>query len=118
MTKQRCLYLDDLRLPQYASSLKNCKFALAKTVSQAQQFFSENTYDLVSLDDDLGTPQTGYDFCLWLVQQPQAVDLKQIVLHTDNHYGRANMLSLLTWKLPSVPIVIEPYTIQIKKSDS
>ena len=66
--------------------------------------------EAISLDHDLGDScpsymgtfraDTGYDFCLWLIQQPAEKWPKIIRLHTANSVGKDNMRQLLTHYAP------------------
>jgi hypothetical protein len=95
------IYLDDLRpCPQ--------GFEIARTVEEAIRDYKDASVfgcniKILSLDHDLGGldgtyTKTGYDFCLWLVEEfyNDNIDFPyDIYLHTSNPVGRENMLQLL-----------------------
>ena len=85
------LYLDDLRpCPEY--------FTLARNALECRLLLLSNDVNILSLDHDLNTRETGYDLCKWLVEAGQYdpnIYPEQIFLHTANGVGRDNMFKLL-----------------------
>ena len=89
------LYLDDERFPK-----TDRNWLIARTVDEAKSIISINGFpSYISLDHDLQTEETGYDFVKWLVEY----DLDNNIipddftynLHTANSVGRDNMGGLL-----------------------
>jgi hypothetical protein len=85
------LFLDDLRpCPE--------RFTLARNTTECRLLLLENKINVLSLDHDLGTLETGYDLVKWMVavglNRPEIYP-KEIFLHTANPVGRDNMYQLL-----------------------
>jgi len=86
------LYLDDLR---------DCPegFDIARTVEEALEIFAAKNIEILSLDHDLGSDETGellpngYDFVKLFCQK--GLHANKIYIHTDNPVGRENMYQLL-----------------------
>lgn len=92
------LFLDDIR---------NCKFndfIIARSYEECIDFINKNKINTLSLDHDLGTKETGYDVCKYIVckKEEDNIDLwpNEIYLHTDNPVGRQNMFQLLNRYAP------------------
>lgn len=85
------LFLDDLRpVPD--------GYEVARTYEECVKLLSENEVDTLSLDHDLGTKKTGYDICLWLVENE--VHPNKILIHSANPVGQKNMIQLLNRYMP------------------
>lgn len=71
------------------------------TVEECIEAMTNNEYDMVCLDHDLGGqemvpsgPGTGYEVCEWMVQNQDRVP-NIVILHSFNPPGRDNMSRLL-----------------------
>ena len=98
----------------------------AVNYSQAAQALSENAFDIIQLDHDLGDFQipeystyqmygqrelTGYDVALYLVYNvPQNMWPKKVIIHSVNPNG-ANFIALLLEK-NGIGYVKQPFIIQ------
>ena len=74
---------------------------LALTLEEAKEKFKP-PYDLMLLDHDLngqfnpvGSPNTGLQFVMWMVNVKQPAPLPQIILHSVSARGRAAMAQIL-----------------------
>lgn len=92
------LFLDDLRNAPNG-------YTLVRTYEECISLLSANEIEILSLDHDLGTHKTGYDICLWLVENE--IYPKQILIHSANPVGQKNMIQLLNRYMP---IETELYT--------
>ncbi len=85
------LFLDDMRsVPD--------GYTVARTYEECVSLLKNNDVDTISLDHDLGTKKTGYDICLWLVENE--VYPKYILIHSANPVGQKNMIQLLNRYMP------------------
>lgn len=94
------IYVDDTR-----NAPKD--FVLANNYKSAINIINENkeNIEFLSLDHDLGGNKSGYDICLYLVENE--IYPKEINLHSANPVGVRNMYQLLDRYMPK--------TIQITK---
>lgn len=99
----RILVLDDSkeRLKKFQGQLFQVTLDCVMTSREAIKKLSENRYDVVFLDHDLGGqiyqpsgPGSGYEVALWLHDNPENKP-KQIIIHSFNLNGSQRMLSLL-----------------------
>lgn len=85
------LYLDDLRkVPE--------GFVVARSYEECICLLKENKVETISLDHDLGTKKTGYDVCLYMVENK--IYPKEIYIHSANPVGQNNMIQLLNRYMP------------------
>lgn len=102
------LFLDDLR-----NAPKG--WVLCRSINEMLLMFEQERHiDAISLDHDLGCndsgyfichSETGYDFCKWLIEQPEEVWPELIILHTANPVGRDNMRQLLKRYAPKKTMI-------------
>lgn len=87
------IYVDDTR-----SAPKD--FILANNYKDAINIINRNKDDIdcLSLDHDLGGNKSGYDICLYLVENE--IFPKEINLHSANPVGVKNMYQLLDRYMP------------------
>lgn len=92
---------DEMRHKHFKKELCFHDLTHVYTSKECIQKLSEETFDCVFLDHDLGGQQmvesgenTGYEVCLWLRDNPDKRP-KQIIIHTMNPVGRQNMLNVL-----------------------
>ena len=86
----KMLYVDDLRLPKQKEIIQ---IEIARTYEEAIAKLKLVSYDIISLDHDLGEEKTGYDICKFIVENK--IQIPTIILHTSNPVGRFNMKQLL-----------------------
>lgn len=82
----RTLFIDDLRTPV----LDLGELTIARTSAQAIIALSENEYDYVFFDHDLGGDDTIRPVILWLEEQAHTrarVPIAQCYIHTSNPVG-------------------------------
>jgi hypothetical protein len=102
------LFLDDERNPEqvlFAPSYAN--WNIVRSYDSAVEYIEDNGIpNFMSLDHDLGTEKTGYDFIKWLIYDydngtkfPENFDF---IVHSMNIPGRMNMENLLTQYLEEV----------------
>lgn len=85
------IYLDDLReVPK--------GFIVARSYEECVSLLKENEIETISLDHDLGTNKTGYDVCLYMVENE--IYPKEIYIHSANPVGQKNMIQLLNRYMP------------------
>lgn len=97
------LILDDdiIRLKAFKEKLIGHNVVTTMTASEAIKELSNNTFELLFLDHDLGNkqmeasgPGTGYEVALWLSEkEDKQPDI--IVIHSYNPVGARNMANLL-----------------------
>lgn len=99
----KILVLDDdqYRLKQFQQRLIGHVVHCTETASDTIKMLSEESFDVVFLDHDLGGtayvpsgPGTGYEVAKWLSEHVDRKP-KQIVIHSFNAPGANNMKSLL-----------------------
>jgi len=101
----KILVLDDdkSRLKQFQQKLIGHDVSCVETVSEAIQKLKNDLFDYVFLDHDLGGKAyvasggeefTGWDVALWLSKNTDRQP-KNIIIHSFNPAGAANMKSLL-----------------------
>ena len=101
----RVLVLDDDlgRLKKFQQALIGHVAYFFETEDKAIQCLEgENTFDFVMLDHDLygqqmvpSGPKTGYAVAAWLMVHPDKMPRKNVIIHTFNEQGAANMKKLL-----------------------
>ena len=87
----KVLYVDDIRFPEYFHQI-GAEITVARTYDEAIQYI-DNSYDIISLDHDLGEEKTGYDICKYIIENN--IKLDRVYIHTSNPVGRDNMKQLL-----------------------
>ena len=92
---------DQLRLNQFQQRLIGHVVCCVKTASEAIQKLSEESWEVVSLDHDLGGdtyvpsgPGTGYEVAKWLAEHRDRKP-SRIIIHSFNAPGSKNMKSVL-----------------------
>lgn len=101
------LFLDDERNPQDVTWLQypeDVEWTVVRTFSEFVKAVTAQGFELISLDHDLqdfskGTEMTGYDCLKYLCTKSSYIPdcfLPQIVVHSMNPVGKANILSY--WK--------------------
>src|SRR5690242_9390526 len=85
---------------QIKMALHGHNLTIARNVPEAKELFV-GPYDLILLDHDMegfyeksDHPNTGYQFCKWLVDA-KCSPKPQVILHSHNPVGRKNMRLLL-----------------------
>lgn len=61
---------------------------------------NKGNVEVISFDHDLGELKTGYDVCLWIVENEYYDGLKTVILHSANPVGIKNMIQLFDRYLP------------------
>jgi hypothetical protein len=83
------LYLDDTRMAPEG-------YILVRTYKEMVEFLENNkssNIEEISLDHDLGSNKSGYDICLWLIENEFWPN--KINIHSANIVGVKNMYELL-----------------------
>lgn len=84
------LFLDDVRCEPFGwtkvDGYHDCIRCLQENKGQIEE---------ISLDHDLGELKTGYDVCLWLVENNFWDGIKKITFHSSNPVGVKNMTQLI-----------------------
>ena len=88
----KVLYVDDIRFPEYFHSI-GAEITVARTFEEAIQYL-DDSYDIISLDHDLGEEKTGYDIAKYMIEHP--VKVKAVMIHSANPVGRDNIKQLLS----------------------
>lgn len=95
------LWLDDLRKPPddtwtWVRTYEECirQFRSDKTFAELVQ---AEPIEVLSLDHDLGTPQTGYDVVRWIERRVAEFGMvpPKLEVHSQNVVGRANILAAI-----------------------
>ncbi len=91
-------------------TLSGHDLTIARNINEAKKVYA-HPYDLLLLDHDMegffedsNHPNTGYQFCVWLVEQQ--VPKVPTLLHSQNNVGRDKMWKLLTnndWHVSGCP---------------
>lgn len=102
----KCLLIDDERLVRWVcqeqgydsiSAFNDAEWDVAKNYEEAIDCLSENSYDLVTFDHDLGYGKNGYDALEWLERRVMTTaycpDMK-IEVHTANMSAYVKMAKL------------------------
>ena len=96
MKKIAYIYLDDERVPSVKSN-EDVEVILVRNYDDAVEAFSkahsDNRSIFLDLDHDLGTKESGYDFCKYAIRY--AGEILGYKIHSMNPIGRANMEQLL-----------------------
>lgn len=99
----KLLILDDqeMRHELFRHKYEGHDITHAWTASQAIHYLSNNEYDYIFLDHDLGNqsymasgPGTGYEVAEWISKHPELKGSK-IIIHSFNPAGASNMDNLL-----------------------
>ena len=85
----KVLYVDDIRFPHQIGA----EITVARTYDEAIQYI-DNSYDIISLDHDLGEEKTGYDIAKYIVENQ--IKVRAVVIHSANPVGKFNINQLLT----------------------
>ena len=94
----KVLILDDEidRVNSLRLRLPNDQVTHASTVGEFIEMVGQNKYDLIMLDHDLGyNQQTGVDAAKFLANNQDNFNDQEVVIHSCNLVGVANMLSHL-----------------------
>jgi len=86
------LLIDDLR--DFREEYKPDNYDIARTSEEAIQLLSENEYDTVYWDHDLGGDDTTMEVVSWLLRRSIEGDRKNIgtcYVHTSNPVGAVNL---------------------------
>jgi hypothetical protein len=88
------LFLDDVRSPS------SHRWEVVKTYDQFVtqiRMHGLESYQIISLDHDLGTEMTGMDAAKFLVEESMAMNtpLPQIYVHSANPVGAANIIGYI-----------------------
>lgn len=89
------VFLDDIRsIP--------AGYVGARGYEECIRILTENkgNVEVISFDHDLGELKTGYDVCLWVVENEYYEGLKTVILHSANPVGVKNMIQLFDRYLP------------------
>lgn len=91
----KVLYIDDTRFPEYFHQI-GARIDVARTYNEAIELIDafRASYDLISLDHDLGEEKTGYDIAKYIVENQ--IEIPPIAIHSANPVGRFNIEQLLT----------------------
>jgi len=101
---------DDVQRQQaFQHALKGHSVVYCASVSSAKKAFSENSFDILLLDHDLGGTEDGATFANWLPDFDG-----EIVIHSMNVVGAANMRDALTFRTHA-KVKIMPYPYLIKR---
>ena len=95
----KVLYVDDIRFPEYFHQI-GAEITVARTYNEAIQYI-DDSYDIISLDHDLGEEKTGYDIAKWIVEQDILGNISipedfQFHVHSANPVGKINIEKYLT----------------------
>lgn len=88
----KVLYVDDIRFPEYFHQI-GAEITVARTYDEAIQYI-DDSYDIISLDHDLGEEKTGYDIAKYIVENQ--LKIGKVAIHSANPVGRDNIKQLLT----------------------
>ena len=88
----KVLYVDDIRFPEYFHQV-GAEITVARTYDEAIQYI-DDSYDIISLDHDLGEDKTGYDIAKYIVENQ--IKVGAVAIHSANLVGRFNINQLLT----------------------
>ena len=101
MAKILILEDDPERIKIFQRNLISHSVTMVVTASEAIQKLGDETWELLMLDHDLGGkvlvasgPETDYEVAKWLYENPDRQP-PNIILHSFNTVGRANMKALL-----------------------
>ena len=99
--KKMRLWLDDIRDPNtdFFQQEKGAYPGMlwVKTVEEAKQAMLDHDITFMSLDHDLGTKLTGYDFVKWVAEQVwhENIKLPKFAVHSDNAPAMLQMIQAL-----------------------
>jgi hypothetical protein len=85
--------VDDVREPAHVYP-ENRNWLIAKNVQTAKLWLAKGIVRHLSLDHDLGTPETGYDLMKWIAAN-NYWPAGQILVHSANPIGRENIQSVI-----------------------
>ena len=88
----KVLYVDDIRFPEYFHQI-GAEITVARTYDEAIQYI-DDSYDIISLDHDLGEDKTGYDIAKYIVENQ--IKVGAVAIHSVNPVGKFNISQLLT----------------------
>lgn len=86
------LFIDDIRMPD---SIGNYLTYVVRTFDEAVFALSQQDFDIISFDHDLGTEKTGYDIAKYIVENEIKIR-EGFRIHSANPVGRFNISQLLT----------------------
>lgn len=89
----KVLYVDDIRFPEYFHQI-GAEITVARTYDEAIQYI-DDSYDIISLDHDLGEDKTGYDIAKYIVENNIKI-ARGFKVHSANPVGKFNIEQLLT----------------------
>ena len=87
------IFLDDTREPGDVYT-ESGKWVVARDIETVKSWLYKGLVRNMSLDHDLGLPETGYDLLCWM-EATNTWPKGDIVVHSKNVVGRQNMLAVL-----------------------
>lgn len=85
------LYIDDIRMPNI---INGYQLYVARNYNEAIQALTQQYFDIVSFDSDLGETKSGYDIAKYLVENQ--IKIGAFRIHSMNVVGKKNISELLT----------------------
>ena len=90
---RQILGLRDFTVEEYTVINNDPQVDIARSYNQAVELFSNNTYDMVFFDHDLGEEKNGMDIAKWVSSNITVPFL--FYVHSANPAGRINIMSYI-----------------------
>lgn len=89
---KKYLFIDDIRMPHKANGYQ---LYVARSYDEAIYALSQQEFDIISFDNDIGVGKTGYDIAKYIVEN--SIKIKEgFFVHSSNPVGKFNIIQLLT----------------------
>lgn len=89
---KKYLFIDDIRMPHKANGYQ---LYVARSYDEAIYALSQQEFDIISFDHDIGVGKTGYDIAKYIVEN--SIKIKEgFFVHSSNPVGKFNIIQLLT----------------------
>ena len=86
------LYIDDIRIPE---KKYDYQLYIARNYDEAVNALTQQEFDIISFDHDIGIGKTGYDIAKYIVENN--IKIKEgFFVHSSNPVGKFNIIQLLT----------------------
>lgn len=85
------LYIDDIRIPE---KKQDYQLYIARNYNEAINALTQQEFDIISFDHDIGIGKTGYDIAKYIVENN--IKIKEgFYIHSMNVVGKKNIYELL-----------------------
>lgn len=85
------LYIDDIRIPE---KKQDYQLYIARNYNEAINALTQQEFDIISFDHDIGIGKTGYDIAKYIVKNN--IKIKEgFYIHSMNVVGKKNIYELL-----------------------